>query len=86
MGDLRRKAVVGQLNAMAETLHEPHSPAVSRRLFHITAQLARLAGWMAFTQGLSGVAQRYYLLALRAEHGGRAIAYADQAATCPQRP
>ncbi|MGH3831565.1 MAG: helix-turn-helix transcriptional regulator [Pseudonocardiaceae bacterium] len=46
MGGLRRKAVVGQLNAVAETLHEQHSPAVSQRLFHITAELAQLAGWM----------------------------------------
>ncbi|MBV8539772.1 MAG: helix-turn-helix transcriptional regulator [Pseudonocardiales bacterium] len=66
VGGLRRKAVVGQLNAVAETLHEPHSPAVSQRLFQITAELADMAGWMAFDQGLPGVAQRYYLLGLSA--------------------
>ena len=66
VGGLRRKAVVGQLNAIAETLHESHSPAVSRRLFHITAELAQLAGWMAYDEGLPGVAQRYYLLGLSA--------------------
>jgi DNA-binding XRE family transcriptional regulator len=66
VGGLRRKAVVGQLNAVAETLHEPHSPAVSQRLFQITAELADMAGWMAFDQDLPGVAQRYYLLGLSA--------------------
>ena len=66
VGGLRRKAVVGQLNAVAETLHEPHSPEVLQRLFHIMAELADLAGWMAYDQGLPGVAQRYYLLGLSA--------------------
>ena len=66
MGGLHRKAVVGQLNAVAETLREPHSPAVRQRLFQITADLAQLAGWMAYDQGLPGVAQRYYLLGLSA--------------------
>jgi hypothetical protein len=66
VGGLRRKAVVGQLNAVAESLRESHSPAVTRRLFQITAELAQLAGWMAYDQGLHGVAQRYYLLGLSA--------------------
>lgn len=66
VGGLHRKAVVGQLKAVAETLHESHSPAVSQRLFYIMAELAQLAGWMAYDQGLPGVAQRYYLLGLGA--------------------
>jgi hypothetical protein len=33
MGGLRRKAVVGQLTAVAESLRESHSPELSRRLF-----------------------------------------------------
>ena len=68
MGGLHRKAVAGQLNAVAETLHEPYSPAVRQRLFQITADLAQLAGWMAYDQGLPGVAQRYYLQGLSACH------------------
>src|SRR5262249_27810848 len=60
------KAVVGQLNAVAESLSESHGSVVSQRLFHITAELAQLAGWMAYDQGLPGVAQRYYLLGLSA--------------------
>ncbi len=71
MGGLHRKAVAGQLNAVAETLHEPHNPAVRQRLFQITADLAQLAGWMAYEQGLPGVAQRYYLLGLSACHEAR---------------
>lgn len=66
VGGLRRKAVVGQLNAVAESLSESYSPAVTRRLFEVTAELAQLAGWMAYDQGLLGVAQRYYLLGLSA--------------------
>ena len=65
-GGLRRKAVVGQLNVVAETLTEHYPPAITQRLFQVTAELAQLAGWMAYDQGLFGVAQRYYLLALHA--------------------
>jgi DNA-binding XRE family transcriptional regulator len=65
-GGLRRKAVVGQLNAVAESLEGHHPPGITRRLFKITAELAQLAGWMAYDQGLFGAAQRYYLLALHA--------------------
>ena len=65
-GGLRRKAVVGQLNAVAETLSDHHPPQITRRLFQVTAELAQLAGWMAYDQGLFGIAQRYYVLALHA--------------------
>jgi transcriptional regulator with XRE-family HTH domain len=65
-GGLCRKAVVGQLNAVAESLHSHHPPDISRRLFQVTAELAQLGGWMAYDQGLFGTAQRYYLLALHA--------------------
>jgi DNA-binding XRE family transcriptional regulator len=75
MGGLHRKAVVGQLNAVAETLHEPHSPAVNQRLFQITAELAHLAGWMAYDHGLLGVAQRYYMLGLSACREARSPVY-----------
>jgi len=63
---LRRKAVVGQLNSVTETLSEHHSPAVQRRLFGIAAELAQLSGWMAYDQRMYGLTQRYYLLALHA--------------------
>lgn len=65
-GGLRRKAVVGQLSAVAEMLREDQPPGVAGRLFQVSAELAQLAGWMAYDQGLAGKAQRYYLLALHA--------------------
>jgi DNA-binding XRE family transcriptional regulator len=42
-GGLRRKAVVGQLNAVAESLSDHQPPAISRRLFQVTAELAQLS-------------------------------------------
>lgn len=66
LGGLHRKAVIGQLKAVTETLHKPHSPEVSQRLFHIAADLAQLAGWISYDQDLPGAAQRYYLLGLSA--------------------
>ena len=44
-GGLRRKAVAGQLNAVAESLHDHHPPAISQRLFQVTAELAQLTGF-----------------------------------------
>ena len=76
VGGLHRKAVVGQLNAVAETLRDPHSPEVSQRLFHLAAELAQLAGWTSFDQDLPGAAQRYYLLGLNACQEARAPALA----------
>jgi len=65
-GGLRRKAVVGQLNALTESLTERHDAETTRRMFHVAAELAQLAGWMAYDQGLHGMAQRYYVLGLHA--------------------
>jgi len=65
-GGLRRKAVVGRLNAVTESLTERHDPETTRRLFQAAAELAQLAGWMAYDQGLHGMAQRHYVLALHA--------------------
>jgi transcriptional regulator with XRE-family HTH domain len=42
-GGLRRKAVAGQLNAVAESLHDHHPPVITRRLFQVTAELAQLS-------------------------------------------
>ncbi len=45
-GGLRRKAVAGQLNAVAESLNDHHPPGITSRLFQVTAELAQLpAGW-----------------------------------------
>jgi transcriptional regulator with XRE-family HTH domain len=66
VGGLKRKAVIGQLNAVTEAIRDATGTALRQRLFQITAELAQLAGWMSYDQGLTGAAQRYYLLALHA--------------------
>lgn len=66
VGGLKRKAVVGQLNAVAENVLDTPDTGTRHRLFQILAEFAELAGWMSFDQGLHGAAQRYYLLALHA--------------------
>jgi transcriptional regulator with XRE-family HTH domain len=66
VGGLKRKAVVGQLNAVAESVHETTDAATRAKLLPIMAELAQLAGWIAYDHGLAGAAQRYYLLALHA--------------------
>jgi transcriptional regulator with XRE-family HTH domain len=67
-----RKAVIGQLKAVTETVVDTSSSALRRKLFHIMAELAELAGWMSFDQDLPGAAQRYYLLALHASREANA--------------
>lgn len=69
---LHRKAVIGQLNAVAESLHADRRPAVRERLFYVAAELAQLAGWMTFDGGLHVAAQRYFLFGLKAsQHANR---------------
>jgi transcriptional regulator with XRE-family HTH domain len=46
-GGLRRKAVVGQLNAVAESLNDHHPPVIAKRLFQVTAELAQLSGFLS---------------------------------------
>jgi transcriptional regulator with XRE-family HTH domain len=65
-GGLRRKAVVGQLNEVADLLGDTHPVAIQRRLFGTMAQLAETAGIMSWDSGHQALAQRYYALALRA--------------------
>ena len=66
VGGLKRKAVVGQLNAVAESVHDTSDTVARTQLLSVMAELAQLAGWMAYDQWLPGVAQRYYVLALHA--------------------
>lgn len=66
-GGLRRKAVVGQLSEVADELRDfSHPPALERRLFGVMAQLAETAATMSWDSGQGAVAQRYYVMALRA--------------------
>ncbi|MGH3818513.1 MAG: hypothetical protein ACRDRE_12255, partial [Pseudonocardiaceae bacterium] len=55
--------VVGQLLRAAD-----HEGQVTRRLLVALAELGQLAGWMAADTERHGLAQRYYLTALRAAH------------------
>ncbi|KRV48408.1 MFS transporter [Wenjunlia vitaminophila] len=49
----------------APLLQGSYSDEVGRSLFGATAELTRLAGWMAFDTGQQEAAQRYYIQALR---------------------
>lgn len=60
-------ALVGvDRTTVAESVHETSDNTMRAKLLPIMAELAQLAGWMAYDHGLPGAAQRYYLLALHA--------------------
>jgi hypothetical protein len=65
-GGLRRKAVIGQLNEVADSLRDSYPKEIRRRLFGAMAQLAETAAIMSWDSGQQTLAQRYYMLALRA--------------------
>lgn len=65
-GGLRRKAVVGQLNEVADLLRDSHPVEIRRRLHGAMAQLSETAAMMSWDSGHQTLAQRYYLSALRA--------------------
>jgi hypothetical protein len=65
-GGMRRKAVVGQLNEMADLLAEHHPRPVHRRLFGVAAKLALVAGHMSADAGRDWAAHWYFALALDA--------------------
>jgi len=65
-GGLRRKAVVGQLNEVADLLRDSHPVEIRRRLFGAMAQLSETAAIMSWDSGHQALAQRYYALSLRA--------------------
>jgi tetratricopeptide (TPR) repeat protein len=74
-GGLRRKAVVGQLNEVADLLRDTHSTEISRRLFRVMAHLAETAAMMCWDSGAHPTAQRYYILALRASKEAKEYAF-----------
>ncbi|MGP4091084.1 hypothetical protein [Streptomyces sp. KR55] len=74
-GGLRRKAVVGQLNEVADHLEEHQAPDVERGLFRVMAHLGGTAATMAWDSGIQKQAQNYYMLALRAAHAGGDAAF-----------
>ncbi|MDT0347659.1 MFS transporter [Streptomyces litchfieldiae] len=65
-GDWRSSMVPECLRTdAAPLLLGSYSDEVGRSLFRATAELTRLAGWMAFDTGQQEAAQRYYIQALR---------------------
>ncbi|MGA5701580.1 MFS transporter [Peterkaempfera bronchialis] len=65
-GDWRSSMVPDCLRVeAAPLLLASYSDDVGRALFGATAELTRLAGWMAFDTGQHEAAQRYYIQALR---------------------
>jgi hypothetical protein len=75
-GGLRRKAVVGQLSEVAEELRDFSHPAhLTRRLFGAMAQLAETAATMSWDSGQGAMAQKYYVMALRAAKEARDRAF-----------
>lgn len=69
-GGARHLGYVGaQFRSIGLLLHEGgHSAAVTARLLRATAEIGQLAGWMAFDAARHGLAQRYFVTALRAAH------------------
>ncbi|MFE0702737.1 MFS transporter [Streptomyces sp. NPDC058872] len=69
-GDWRSSMVPECLRVdAAPLLLGSYSDEVGRALFGATAELTRLAGWMAFDTGQQEAAQRYYIQALRLARG-----------------
>ena len=61
-----RPVVVHYLNSVvSQMLTGSYRESVGRELFGATARLTELAGYMAVDSGLPGLAQRYYIQALR---------------------
>ncbi|MEU9888554.1 hypothetical protein [Sphaerisporangium sp. NPDC051011] len=65
-GGLARKAVIGQLNEVADLLRESHPHEISIRLYRVMAQLSKIAATMSWDCGMQTAAQKYYVLGLQA--------------------
>lgn len=74
-GGLRRKAVIGQLNEVADLSRDHHTPDIARRLFRAMAELAKTAATMSWDSGQQANAQQYYVLSLRAAKEAREFAF-----------
>jgi transcriptional regulator with XRE-family HTH domain len=68
---LARKAVLGQLNELAERLHRAPAGPTTERAFFAGAELSKVAATMSWDAGLHDTAQRYYVLAVRMAKAGR---------------
>lgn len=65
-GGLARKAVIGQLNEVADLLRESHPHAIALRLFRVMAEMSKIAATMSWDCGMQTAAQKCYVLALQA--------------------
>lgn len=65
-GGLARKAVIGQLNEVAEIVRERHPAPTAQRLCRVMAELAKIAATMSWDCGMQAAAQKYSVLALQA--------------------
>lgn len=74
-GGLARKAVIGQLNEVADLVRGDHDTEITHRLFHVMAELAKIAATMSWDCGMQAAAQKYSVLALQAAKptGDRAL-------------
>lgn len=74
-GGLARKAVIGQLNEIADLVRGDHEKEIKQRLFHVMAELAKIAATMSWGCGMQAAAQKYSVLALQAAKptGDRAL-------------
>jgi hypothetical protein len=76
-GGHARQAVIQYLSHdVAPLLHGTYTESVGKALFSTVAEATMLAGWMSYDAGHHGLAQRYYLHALRLAHdaGDRRLA------------
>ncbi|MEV4889087.1 hypothetical protein AB0K48_06840 [Nonomuraea sp. NPDC055795] len=65
-GGLARKAVIGQLNEVADLLKDHHPRDITVRIFSVMAQLSKIAATMSWDSGMQSAAQKYYALGLQA--------------------
>ncbi|MFE3196285.1 helix-turn-helix domain-containing protein [Nocardia sp. NPDC059240] len=78
-GGLRRMAVVGQLNEVNDLIKQSQPGELRRRLRGVQAHLAETAATMSWDSGYQALAQRYYVLAVRAAHAASDSAFAANA-------
>ncbi|QFZ22059.1 helix-turn-helix domain-containing protein [Saccharothrix syringae] len=68
---LARKAVLGQLEELAERLTRAPAAPTTERAFFIGAELSKVAASMSWDAGMHDAAQRYYVLGVRMAKAGR---------------
>ncbi|GAA3462499.1 hypothetical protein GCM10018963_45120 [Saccharothrix longispora] len=68
---LARKAVLGQLEELAERLSRAPAGPTTERAFFIGAELSKVAASMSWDAGMHDAAQRYYVLGVRMAKAGR---------------